>query len=357
MPKPYKTGLVIGKFYPPHKGHKYLINTAHSQCEKLVVMVCDKEGQEISGSLRAEWLREIHPYAEVRIVPDVLHDDDSRGWAESTLRWLGYAPDAVFTSEDYGDSYCEYLGSKHVLVDKSRLFFPISGTAVRKDPIANWNFIEPCVRAYYAKRVVVVGAESTGTTTLAKNLAQYYKTAWVSEYGRTYWEAKMHIEGANKWETEEFLHIARTQNRLEDDMARKANRVLICDTNSFATCLWHERYMGFWPDEVEREAAGRRCDLYIVTDADIPFVQDGTRDGEYIRKWMHARFVEELERRGYPYAVVSGSRARRLKKAVNLIEKILFESAGKAREYNGSNGRKMLDLMRTTCYSSKSALC
>src|SRR5260221_382272 len=77
--------------------------------------------------------------------------------------------------------------------------------------------------------------------------------------------------------SEEFVHIARVQQSLEDELAGIANRILICDTNAFATCFWHERYMGFWSDEVEALSRGR-CDLYLLTGDEIPFVQDGVRD-------------------------------------------------------------------------------
>jgi nicotinamide riboside kinase len=67
-------------------------------------------------------------------------------------------------------------------------------------------------------------------------------------------------------------------------------------------------------------AAGRRADLYVLTDVDIPFVQDGTRDGEHLRRWMHDRFIAELTREGRPYIVVSGAHDARLHAAIRSIE-------------------------------------
>ena len=97
--KRFKTGVVIGKFYPPHRGHKHLIETALSQAEHVTVIVCDEPDQTIPGELRAAWLAEIHPAATVRVERSPLAHDDSAGWASSTIEWLGHAPDAVFTSE------------------------------------------------------------------------------------------------------------------------------------------------------------------------------------------------------------------------------------------------------------------
>jgi len=320
---PFKTGLVIGKFYPPHRGHSYLIDVAQSHAAHVMVIVCDAAGQAIPGRLRARWLRESHPDVEVRRIDDIYPPDDSRVWAEQTLRWLGYAPDAVFTSEDYGDVYAALMGSTHVKVDQARLAVPCSGTSIRADPLAWWEYIAPPVRAYYCRRVCVVGAESSGTTTLAAALAAYYDTVWVPEYGREYAEAKMRRPAAAQWRTEEFVHIAREQCWREDEAARLANRIVICDTDAFATAIWHERYLGAPAPAAAAIAATHRPDLYVLTDVDIPFVQDGTRDGEHRRVWMHNRFIEELTAWKRPYIVVSGSRDARLRLAAAAIDRVL----------------------------------
>ncbi len=318
-----KTGLVIGKFYPPHRGHKYLIDTAQAQVEHLVILVCDDPTQSIPATLRADWLREIHPCAEVQIIPDTVPADDSAGWANHTRRWLGYTPDLVFTSESYGDLYAFYLGCQHICVDRARQHVPISASTIRSNPLAHWQYLEPCVRAYFATRICVLGAESTGTTTMAQALAQHYQTVWVPEYGRQYWIEKMRRPDDHTWRTNEFIHIANEQSRLEDEAARSANRLLICDTDAFATSVWHERYIGHRAPEVEAIAAPRRYALTFLTDVDIPFVQDGTRDGEHIRHAMHQRFKERLAEANRPYILLSGPHPERLARAIVAIDTLL----------------------------------
>lgn len=315
----FKTGLVIGKFFPPHRGHKYLIDTALARSERVVVLVCDKAGQEIPAALRAAWLRRSHPTADVRVIPDTLPDDDSEAWAAFTIKILGYAPDAVFTSEAYGDPYARYLGATHVSVDPARMHVPVSATMVRANPSACMEFLEPCVRAHFIPRVCVLGAESTGTTTLSLALANHYKTAWVPEYGRMYSEGKFTSAHANEWATEEFVHIAQVQNAMEDRLAESADGLLVCDTNAFATGLWHERYMGTRSAEVEAVHGARPYALYLLTGDEIPFVQDGIRDGEHIRHAMHARFAERLREEGYPFLLVTGSPEERLAQAIAAI--------------------------------------
>ncbi len=320
----FKKGLVIGKFYPPHRGHKYLIDTAKAQCDELTVILCWKRSETISGFLRAEWLKKTHPDVHIKVVEDnKLADDDSEGWAKFTIDILGYTPDAVFTSEAYGDPYASFMGTTHVLVDRARTFIPISATIVRKDPISAAEFLEPCVRAYFARRVCILGAESTGTTTLARDLAKHYKTVWVPEYGRMYSEGKLFAGKGSEWRSEEFNTIAKAQGEIEDKLAESSNGLVICDTDAFATSVWHERYMNNKSDDVELVASQRTYDLYIVTGNEIPFVQDGTRDGEHVRDKMHDRFIKKLEETHRRFVIVSGNPEERLRQSVSAIDQIL----------------------------------
>ena len=317
-----KRGLIVGKFYPPHRGHKYLIDSARAQVDELNVIVCRRPNETPPGELRAAWLREIHPDVRIILIDDELDADDSRAWAENSIHVLGFVPDVVFTSEDYGDRFAHHLGCEHVLIDKTRRVVPISGMEVRASPLSCLNFFEPPVRAYYVKRVCLIGAESTGKTTLAQALAEYYRTCWVAEYGREYTEHKLAEEGNyDNWRSEEFVHIAAIQCEREEEAARRADRVLICDTDAFATSIWHRRYIGECSPEVENIAAQhRRPDLYLVTDVNTPFVQDGIRDGELIREWMHEAFVAELTAQGRRFNHLSGSYEERFDEAVKRID-------------------------------------
>ncbi|RYD60925.1 MAG: histidine kinase [Verrucomicrobiaceae bacterium] len=311
-------GVVIGKFLPPHRGHRHLIETALSRCERVIVIVCGKPVDPIPPELRTGWLREMIPTAEVMLIDDRYDENDSRIWAENTIRWLGRAPDAVFTSEDYGDRYASYMGSTHVQVDRARVTIPCSGTAVRADALAMWDFIDPPVRGWFAKRVVIIGAESTGTTTLAIDLAAALQTSWVAEYGREYSEVKQ-ARGEAVWRTDEFIEIALEQIRREDLAAREANRIVICDTNAFATVLWHRRYMEHDDERVSAIGGECRADLYLLTGDEIPFEQDGLRDGEYIRHEMHGWFEEALAAQSVPWHLLRGDRKQRLAEALKII--------------------------------------
>jgi HTH-type transcriptional regulator, transcriptional repressor of NAD biosynthesis genes len=319
-------GFVVGKFYPPHRGHRHLIETARAGCDRLVVLLCHHASQKIAGELRKAWLEEIHPNCEIHLVPDEL-DDDSEQWARFTVAHLGRAPDVVFSSEDYGPRFAALMGSRHVMVDRPRGAFPVSGTRVRSSPLDHLEWLEPCVRAHFVRRVVLIGAESTGKTTLAQALAERYGTAWVPEFGREHWERKvagLPMDGPLPgWTSDEFRLIAAEQQRREDEAARGANRVLVCDTNAFATGTWHERYLGHRDAGVDAIGRRDRADLYLLPEPDFPFVQDGWRDGESIRDWMHARFVEQLAAGPTPVVRLRGPFDRRIADASAAIDALL----------------------------------
>jgi HTH-type transcriptional regulator, transcriptional repressor of NAD biosynthesis genes len=322
-------GLVVGKFYPPHAGHHHLIDTAAARCERLTVVVAPARREAISLELRCAWLRERHPGVE--IVGE--YDDHPVDYADP-LAWDAHCAvfrraagvstvDAVFTSEAYGDELARRFGAVHVCVDLPRGTVPVSGTAVRADPVAYWDRLTPDVRAWFVRRVVVVGAESTGTTTLARDLAAHYGTGWVPEYGRELTVRKVAAAGSIAkvvWTPGDFVEVAREQNAAEDAAARQSGPVLVCDTDARATAVWQERYLGAVSPEVY--AAARVPDLYLLTDhAGVPFEDDGLRDGEHVRAWMTDRFRQVLA--GLPVVELTGSRAARLATAVRAVDSLL----------------------------------
>jgi HTH-type transcriptional repressor of NAD biosynthesis genes len=319
-------GFIVGKFYPPHRGHRHLIETARRQVDRLIVMIAHHPSQTIPGELRRAWLEEIHPDCEIHLVPDEV-EDDSRQWAEFTVRYLGRPPDVVFTSENYGPEFARLMGAQHVMIDLARAAVPVSGTLIRSDPLEHLEWLEPCVRAYYVRRVVLIGAESTGKTTLAQQLAERFDTTWVPEYGREHWEKK--VSGLSmsdplpSWSHEEFVHIATEQQARENRLARKANRVLICDTNAFATGTWHERYYHHRNARVDAIGAGDKVDLYLLTAPDVAFVQDGFRDGEKIRDWMHEAFKTQLASGATPWRLIAGPYSARFEAAEAALEALM----------------------------------
>jgi HTH-type transcriptional regulator, transcriptional repressor of NAD biosynthesis genes len=319
-------GFVIGKFLPPHKGHIYLIDTAIQQCSQLYIIVSEHNDriEWPSAQQRRDFLAKTYPTAKVTIILNQYDEEDSQLWADLCRSWLGFPPDVIFTSEEYGVPFSTCLGSRHVCVDIERKRFPISGTRIRADPFGNWELLTSLAKAVYAIRIVIVGAESTGKTTLAKRLAGHFQTQWVPEVGREVTEAKL-ASGKYEWTSQDFVDIAVAQSQREDDVAGMCTKILICDTDAFATAIWHERYMNCRSPGVEAIANGKRMpELYLLPEVEGSiFVQDGTRDGEHLREWMFNRFVERMEESRRAFVVLKGDYGKIFQQAVGEIIRVL----------------------------------
>ena len=314
-------GLVIGKFYPPHLGHSYVIDTALKNSDEVDVLVVDNPNYHIPANKRAAWLQAHHPKAHVKIIPDINNDDDASAWAAHTLAFLGYRPDVVYSSEEYGKPWAEAMHCKSIVVDMSRSTVPVSGTIVRQDMLKNWQYLSDETKAGLALRIVIVGAESTGTTTLARALAEVLQVPWVPEVGRFYTES-IQTDGC-VWSDEDFYRIGRLQQSYEQAIASRSKGVIVCDTNAVATELWQRRYMGKTTKQMSLIAANDKADLYIITGDEIPFFQDGIRDGEHIRHRMHKWFLAYMPTTGVPTLVVTGSPQSRLTKATRAAKKMI----------------------------------
>jgi HTH-type transcriptional regulator, transcriptional repressor of NAD biosynthesis genes len=361
----FRHALVLGKFYPPHSGHHHLIRTAARASDRTTVAVLASTVESIPLADRVYWLAAEH-WADpgVAVLGDLddhrIDFDDDHVWelhvgvvrsvlARRALRDgdPDAAPvDVVFSSEKYGEELAARLGAAHVAVDPERVEHPVSSTAVRADPIGQWRYLAAATRAGLAARVVVLGAESTGTTTLAAQLAAHYRarngsfadTRLVTEHGRVHTEGKLTAVHALAkasgrpppeldslpWTVGDFVDVARQQAIAEDDAAARGGPLLVCDNDSWAATCWCERYLGQAHAEVEQAAGDRRPALYLLTDhAGVPFEQDGWRDGEHRREWMTARFVRGLRDRGVPWVLVSGNPEHRLRRAVRACDEIL----------------------------------
>jgi HTH-type transcriptional regulator, transcriptional repressor of NAD biosynthesis genes len=341
-------GLILGKFMPPHRGHQYLIDFARERVNDLTVLVCSLASEPIPGRLRYDWMRELYP--ELRVVhvtdenPSEPHEHPLfwEIWTATIRRHMPAGPDVVFTSEEYGDELARRLGARHIAVDPGRVRVPISATRLRSDPYAYWEYLPECVRPYFAKRIAIVGPESTGKSTLAEQLAAYYRTAWVPEFAREYLDARNAEQPLAEITAAVIAEIARGQIESEDRLARQANRLLICDTELITTVLWSEHFLGGCDDRIRAAARARRYDLYLLTDIDVEWVADRQRDAPQLRAEFLNRLRDELESNGRRFILIRGSRDERLPRAVEAIDS-LFADTGPERsplENSGSGNEE-----------------
>lgn len=170
-------------------------------------------------------------------------------------------------------------------------------------------------------RVRLLGGESTGKSTLTDLLARRFGTAWVLEWGRPYSDPK--DASGEPWTTADFIAIAERQNELEDLAARRADRILFCDTDAMTTGIWHVEYLGRRDAAVEALGADRQYDLSLLLEPDIPWRQDGMRDSDRARRRQQAALEDRLAELGQTAVPVGGDLDDRLDHAVRSVVEAL----------------------------------
>ncbi|MDO9260512.1 MAG: ATP-binding protein [Flavobacteriaceae bacterium] len=174
-------------------------------------------------------------------------------------------------------------------------------------------------------KIVLFGPESTGKTTLSKLLANHFKTEWVPEFAREYLQNKWDLEHKT-CENHDLLPIAIGQIQLENELAKKADKLLICDTDILETMVYSLTYYGGEVDPVlEKAAIANSYDLYLLTSIDIPWEKDDLRDRPEQRQEMFNAFEKALIDYHKPYVLLTGDTINRFKKVVKIIDKLLAE--------------------------------
>jgi len=170
-------------------------------------------------------------------------------------------------------------------------------------------------------KIAMYGPESTGKTTLAKQLAQHFQTIWIEEFARNYLQ--------NKWDEsqsictpEDLLPIAIGQVKLENEALKVADKYLFCDTNLMCTKVFSEIYYGFCDANLDKAARKHKYDLFFLTDIDVPFEKDDLRDKPNERETLIQKFEQALIDNKKPYLKLSGNQEERLEKAILAIDEL-----------------------------------
>jgi NadR type nicotinamide-nucleotide adenylyltransferase len=172
-------------------------------------------------------------------------------------------------------------------------------------------------------KVVLFGPESSGKTTLSKLLARHYNTVWVPEYAREYLQNKWNNE-RKTCEISDMLPIAEGQMKLENELAAKADQILICDTDLLETKVYSEEfYSGFVHPDLEKVALQNTYDLYFLTYIDAPWKKDDLRDRPEQRLEMFKAFENALIKNQRPFVLLKGEKKDRLELAIREIDELL----------------------------------
>jgi NadR type nicotinamide-nucleotide adenylyltransferase len=324
-------GLIVGKFSPLHRGHEELIKNSQKHCLNLTILTySNPEFPGCEAAKRNYWLEKTFPKS---IVISISHDDPLLKIPENSepddiqrdfvLKWCKknkYSPDIVFTSENYGEGFADYLSKglskkvNHFLFDLHRTKFTISGTQIRSDIHSYKKYLSDIVYTDFVKTVCFLGAESTGKSTITKLASEKYNTINVNEYGRTLWEEKN-----GNLIFEDMLKIGQQHIENENSALPLATKYLFADTSPLTTSFYSSAMFNKVDPKLE-ELSWRKYDYYFLCLPDFPFVQDGTRQDEDFRKKQHEWYVCTLLERKIKYSILQGSIGDRIKHLGNILD-------------------------------------
>jgi NadR type nicotinamide-nucleotide adenylyltransferase len=324
--------MLLGKFMPPHRGHQYMIDFARRCVDDLTVLVCSLPGDPIPGRLRYEWMRDHFGGVNVvhceEVVPQTPEDDPEHFWdiwRELVLRYTPCRPDVVFASEAYGVRLAQELRAQFMPVDPAREVVPVSATLIRSDPQRYFEYLLPEARPYFTRRVVLVGPESSGKSTLTKWLAQRFCTPFVAEYGRTFQE-----NVGRDLRLEDMLVIAAAHQAAEDAISIQGKGLIFVDTEAIITKAWCRVFFKAVPEGLESLIRPNRYALYFLTE---PHSHEWHDDGWRLQpdRADRMRFCHEvraeLEAYGCPYLVLSGDWEDRQRQAEAAVNRLWVDSS------------------------------
>lgn len=320
--------FVFGKFMPFHKGHEAMIRFAMSQCDLLTVLVCASDKETVPGQLRHSWISEtfageknlkvqVFDYIESELPnSSVSSTAISEVWARVFTKLLpGYS--LLVTSEPYGEYVAGFMNIQHIPFDNSKTLYPVSATAVRNDLMANWLFLPNAVRRDLALKVVILGTESTGKTTLTENLAAYFNCSKVLEAGRDL------IPDSNEFSIDDLYLVAREHAKRIDETAAGNSALVIIDTDihitkSYCRYTFHKELEV--SDDIYR---ANKAHLYLYLNNDVEYYQDGTRLSEDERNKLDFSHRQVVKEANLPVIEISGNWEERFQQAVEQIRLLI----------------------------------
>lgn len=174
------------------------------------------------------------------------------------------------------------------------------------------------------KKIVVIGPESTGKSTLTKGLSEVFGEPWVEEYARQYLQ-----DLQSSYEYKDLLSIAKGQVEREDRKALLAKRFLFCDTDLQVVEVWSDHKFQKTHPWILEQIEQRHYDLYLLTDIDIPWQYDPLREhpDPAMRKYFFDIYQQLLEERNLPFFIISGKPHQRLHQAVNCVKSLALEDS------------------------------
>ncbi len=320
--------FVFGKFLPFHKGHEAMINFALTKSDFLTILICCSDKENIPSTIRQKWIEktfETQKNIEVKTFnylesefpnTSVSSIEVSKIWS-TIFKELFPTHDLVITSEEYGNFVASFMNIRHISFDISKQLFPISATAIRNNIYANWAYLPNSVKPYFSIKVVILGTESTGKTTLTEQLAKYFNCSSVKESGRDL------IADSNLFDFNDLHLVVNEHAKRIDSVVSEQSPLVIIDTDihitkSYAKFIFNRKL------EVESKIYNsNKANLYLYLNNDVEFVQDGTRLNEEDRNLLDISHRQILIDYNINIVEISGDWKCRFDKAVRVIKNLI----------------------------------
>lgn len=171
------------------------------------------------------------------------------------------------------------------------------------------------------KKIVIIGGESTGKSTLCEQLANYFQTTWVPEFARTYLSTL-----GRAYRQEDLLQIAKGQLLAEAKAALSAKQFLFCDTDLQVIKVWSEYAYGNSHSDILNEIATQKYDAYILTSPDLAWEPDPLREHPEpeLRTYFYKQYLEIVSSSNLPFCIVEGNEESRLRIAIEFVKAIAY---------------------------------
>jgi NadR type nicotinamide-nucleotide adenylyltransferase len=175
------------------------------------------------------------------------------------------------------------------------------------------------------KKIVIIGPESTGKSTLCEALANHYKTIWCKEYAREYL-----LKNGTDYSFDDLLTIANGQLKIEDEAVQSLSQSntstkLIIDTDMYVMKVWCEFVFGKCHNKIIQQVATRNYDMYLLCNVDLPWTKDELREypDPVVREKLFYHYKDIAINSGVPWALVSGTGKDRLQSAIDAIDNVM----------------------------------
>ena len=350
-------GLIFGKFAPLTQGHVHFIREASMQVDHLFVFL----------SFDTKWLKQQPAWVQPKlglterlrglkstirdedfgcnITIDFVDESDIPGYPEGSAAYAKLIRakqpfvkfDKAFSSEPEYESYFNefFPEAEHIIIDAKRKAVPISATMIREDPFMNFRGLSYAARPRFTKRIAIVGVESTGKTTMAKRLAELYKTEWIPEVGRHVCEQEFHSD-ESLMTREDYLDIAYRHRQKESRTLEWVDAgVMFSDTTNLIThfsalCAGRASMIDPMFKAPSKEEGDNFYDLVLYLQPDVPWVADPLRLQDTPEKRKETNCLLDMMIRNYYSGThvvkIGGSDYEdRLRQAVLAVEQCIHQ--------------------------------